>query len=139
MTITAKVMDLLETAIEARVFKTLVKLLETTKLAEALSKSGPYTVFAPTDMAFSKIPKRDIEMLMKDGEKLQSILLHHVLQGEFSVEQLFKSKDLKTMGGTALKTAKANGKQLIGNSVLVETDIKASNGIIHIVDSVILP
>lgn len=133
--------DIVDTAIAAGSFKTLAAALGAADLAGALKGKGPFTVFAPTDAAFAKLPKGTIETLLKPGNKskLQSILKYHVVQGNIGLAQALAAKNAKTLQGEPVQIAFKGGKINISGATLVSADIKASNGIIHVIDSVILP
>jgi uncharacterized surface protein with fasciclin (FAS1) repeats len=132
---------IVETAIGAGSFKTLAKLLETADLVEALSGPGPFTVFAPTDEAFAKLPKETVESLLKpEGrETLTKILKLHVINGRVFSETAAKGATVKTLAGQDLTTKSEGGKVLVGNATVTGADIDASNGVIHVIDTVLLP
>ena len=131
--------DLVDTAVAAGSFKTLATALEATGLVETLKGNGPFTVFAPTDDAFAKLPAGTLEALLKDTQKLKSILLYHVVAGKVMAKDVVKLKSAKTVQGTSAKVTVEGGKVMIDNANVVSTDIIASNGVIHVIDSVILP
>lgn len=134
-------MDIVDTAVSAGSFKTLAAALEAADLIETLKGPGPYTVFAPTDQAFSKLPERTVADLLKpeNKSKLQSILTYHVVPGKVMAEDAVKLSSAKTVNGESFKISVSNGKVMIDDAQVVQTDIYASNGIIHVIDSVILP
>jgi uncharacterized surface protein with fasciclin (FAS1) repeats len=140
--------NIVEIAMEAGNFKTLVTAVKAAGLVEVLSGPGPFTVFAPTDEAFSKLPKGTVEALLKDIPKLKAILTYHVVQGKYMssqvMELLKQNKEVKvntvqgapitlSLKGTMRKTLHVNDAQVI------KADIEASNGVIHVIDKVILP
>ena len=123
-------------------FKTLVAAVKAAGLAETLSSPGPFTVFAPTDAAFAKLPKEQIELLLKDKEKLKGVLLGHVLAGSYNAAAVSKMHDgdkVKTASGKEFTLGLKNNVVTVNGSVVSKTDIQASNGVIHAIDTVILP
>ena len=133
--------DIIDTAIAAGSFKTLAVALKAADLAGALKGKGPFTVFAPTDSAFAKLPKGTVETLLKpeNKSKLQSLLQYHVVQGNIGLSQALAAKNAKTLQGEPVQIDFKSGKINISGATLVSADIKASNGIIHVIDSVIFP
>ncbi len=133
--------DIVETAVAAGSFKTLAKLLGDAGLVETLKGPGPFTVFAPTDEAFAKVPAATLEALAKDKAKLKNVLLYHVVAGKVPAAEALKlaGKGAKTMEGQEAKISVMGGTPMIGNAHIVKTDIMAKNGIIHVIDAVILP
>ena len=113
--------------------------LEKADLLETLRGDGPLTVFAPTDAAFEKIPKADLEALLADKAKLRQVLLYHVVPGRVTAERVVTLSRAKTASGQTLAISSNKGKVRINDSLVEKTDIHASNGIIHVVDTVILP
>ncbi|MFN0084439.1 MAG: fasciclin domain-containing protein [Blastocatellia bacterium] len=132
-------MDIIDTAVAAGSFKTLATALQTAGLVETLKGKGPFTVFAPTDEAFAKLPAGTVEALLKDKEKLTKILLYHVVAGNVMAKDVVKLKSAKTVEGSSVKILVKGGKVMVDNANVVKTDITASNGVIHVIDSVILP
>jgi len=132
---------IVETAIGAGSFKTLAKLLETADLVDALNGPGPFTVFAPTDEAFAKLPKETVESLLKpEGrETLTKILKFHVINGRVFSDTAAKGATVKTLAGQDLTTKSEGGKVLVGNAAVTGADIDTSNGVIHVIDTVLLP
>ena len=129
-------------AVGADNFKTLVAALKAADLVEALDGKGPFTVFAPTDAAFEKLGKETIEAVLKDKEKLTSILKYHVVSGKVMAVDAIKldGKDAKTLSGKTLKIEVVDGGVVLNGKVkVIKTDIKASNGVIHVIDAVLLP
>lgn len=123
-------------------FKTLVAAVKAAGLVEALEGSGPFTVFAPTDEAFAKLGKEKIEALLKDKETLTAILKYHVVSGKVMAEQAVKldGKSAKTLNGKEFKVeVKGGAVYLNGKVKVVKTDIAASNGVIHVIDAVLVP
>jgi uncharacterized surface protein with fasciclin (FAS1) repeats len=131
--------DIVETAVAAGSFNTLATALQAAGLVETLKGKGPFTVFAPTDQAFAKIPKADLDALLKDKAKLTRVLTYHVVAGQVMAADVAKLKQAKTVEGQSVKIdASASGVTVDGAKV-VKADVAASNGVIHVIDSVILP
>jgi uncharacterized surface protein with fasciclin (FAS1) repeats len=130
--------DIVDTAVAAGSFKTLASALQAAGLVETLKGKGPFTVFAPTDEAFAKIPKADLDALLKDKAKLTRVLTYHVVPGKVMAGDVAGLKEAKTVEGQSLKIDTSSGVKVDGANV-VKTDIEASNGVIHVIDSVILP
>ena len=135
-----KSMDIVQTAIGAGLFKTLVAAVQAAGLVETLQGKGPFTVFAPTDEAFAKLPKGTVEDLLKpeNKAKLTAILTYHVVPGKVMAADVVKVKEAKTVQGQSVKIDTSKGVKVDGANV-VKTDIVCSNGVIHVIDSVILP
>ena len=130
--------NIVETAIHAGSFKTLVTAVQAAGLVETLSGPGPFTVFAPTDDAFAKLPKGTVESLLKDKAKLNGILTYHVVPGKVMAADVVKLHSAKTVQGQNL-TVSSNGDVRIDAAKVIKTDILCSNGVIHVIDSVVLP
>lgn len=132
--------NIVQTAVAAGQFKTLVALVKQAGLAGALSGNGKLTVFAPTDAAFKKVPKATLAKLGKDRALLKSVLLYHVAKGNVKAAQVVKLKSAPTLNGKRVRIAVRNGSvYLNGNSRVVKTDIGASNGTIHVINRVLIP
>jgi len=131
--------DIVKTAVDAGVFNTLATALTEAGLIETLQGKGPFTVFAPTDEAFAKLPKGTVEALLKDIEALKKVLLYHVLAGNVMSGDVVKLKDAKTVEGSKVMIKVKDGSVMINNSKVVTADVEASNGVIHIIDTVLLP
>lgn len=133
--------DIVETAVAAGSFKTLAKLLGDAGLVETLKGPGPFTVFAPTDEAFAKVPAATLEALGKDKAKLKSVLLYHVVAGKVMAADALKlaGKGAKTVEGSEAQISVMGQTPMINNAHIVKTDIVAKNGVIHVIDAVILP
>jgi uncharacterized surface protein with fasciclin (FAS1) repeats len=133
--------DIVDTAVGAGQFKTLAAALGAAGLVETLKGSGPYTVFAPTDEAFAKLPVGTVENLLKpeNKAKLTAILTYHVVPGAVMAEQVTKLDEAKTVNGAMVKVSTEDGKVMINDATVVKADIEASNGVIHVIDKVILP
>jgi uncharacterized surface protein with fasciclin (FAS1) repeats len=134
--------DVVDTAVAAGQFKTLAAALEAAGLIEALKGDGPFTVFAPTDEAFAKLPAGTVDTLLKpeNKEKLKAVLLYHVVPGNVTAGQVTKlnGRSVKTLQGSSIKVKTAHGVQ-VDNAKVTQTDIKASNGVIHVIDTVLMP
>lgn len=134
--------DVVDTAVAAGQFKTLAAALEAGGLIEALKGNGPFTVFAPTDEAFAKLPAGTVETLLRpeNKEKLKAVLLYHVVSGNVTADQVTKldGRSVKTLQGSSIKVKTAHGVQ-VDNAKVTQTDIKASNGVIHVIDTVLMP
>ncbi|MCU0710646.1 MAG: fasciclin domain-containing protein [Pirellula sp.] len=133
--------NIVETAVEAGSFKTLVAAATAADLGGALSGPGPFTVFAPTDEAFAKLPKGTVETLLKpeNKAKLQAILKYHVVSGTVMAADVVKVKGAVSLNGQRIAVKVDGGKVAVDSANVVKTDIKCSNGVIHVIDSVILP
>jgi uncharacterized surface protein with fasciclin (FAS1) repeats len=131
--------DIVDTAVEAGSFKTLAAALQAADLVSTLKGAGPYTVFAPTDAAFAKIPKADLDALLKDKKALTKVLTYHVVPGEVMAADVVKLTQAKTVEGSPVKIKVVDGKVMINNANVATTDIAASNGVIHVIDTVIMP
>ena len=133
--------DIVETAVAAGSFKTLAKLLTDAGLIETLKGPGPFTVFAPTDEAFAKVPAATLAALGKDKAALKNVLLYHVVAGKVMAADALKldGKGAKTVQGSEAKITVMGGKPMINQAHIVTTDIIAKNGVIHVIDAVILP
>ncbi len=137
--VAAKQMSIIETAAEAGSFKTLIAAVKAAGLEETLKGKGPFTIFAPTDEAFAKLPAGTVEALLKDKAKLAAILTYHVVAGNVMAADAIKLTEAKTVNGQSFKIVVGKDGVMIDNAKVVKTDIVASNGVIHVIDSVILP
>ncbi|HSM16023.1 MAG TPA: fasciclin domain-containing protein [Gemmatimonadales bacterium] len=135
----AKQADIVDVAVAAGSFNTLATALEAAGLVETLKGSGPFTVFAPTDEAFAKIPKETLNALLADKEKLTAVLTYHVVPGKVMAKQVMGLKNATTVNGKDVTFMIHDGKVMVDNATVVKADIEASNGVIHVIDSVILP
>ncbi|MCY7314097.1 MAG: fasciclin domain-containing protein [Rubrivivax sp.] len=133
----AQAADIVDTAVAAGNFKTLATALQAAGLVETLKGKGPFTVFAPTDEAFAKIPKADLDALLKDKAKLTAVLTYHVVPGKVMAKNV-KAGKVKTVQGSEL-TVSTTGGVMVDNAKVIKTDIVADNGVIHVIDSVVLP
>ena len=130
--------DIVETAVNAGTFKTLLKAVEAADLVEILKSPGPYTVFAPTDEAFAKLPEGTLDSLLQDIPKLKRILTYHAAFGDVRSEDLMQIEEAETVEGSILVIDSSNGIKV--NEVKVVTpDILADNGVIHVIDGVLIP
>lgn len=131
--------DIVDTAVAAKDFKTLVTAVKSAELVDVLKDKGPYTVFAPTDKAFKKVPKEQLEALLKDKEKLQAVLKYHVVPGKVMAADVVKLKSAKTALEKPVKIAVEKDKVKINGANVVKADIECANGVIHVIDAVLLP
>ena len=133
--------DIVEVAVEAGKFKTLAAALKAAGLVDTLKGEGPFTVFAPTDEAFAKLPAGTVESLLKpeNKEKLVAVLTYHVVPGKVLAADVVKLTEAKTVQGGKVTIAAKDGKVTVDGANVVTTDIKAKNGVIHVIDAVILP
>ena len=129
--------DIVETAVAAGSFKTLATALQAAGLVDTLKGKGPFTVFAPTDEAFAKIPKADLDALLKDKAKLTAVLTYHVVGGQVMAKDV-KAGNVKTVQGSNVALATAGGVT-VNNAKVVSADVVASNGVIHVIDTVLMP
>jgi uncharacterized surface protein with fasciclin (FAS1) repeats len=134
-------MDIVDTAVSAGSFSTLVAAVEAAGLAETLKGDGPFTVFAPTDDAFAKLPEGTVEDLLKPEniEKLKGILTYHVVPGKVMAADVVKLETVTTVNGKNITISQKDGAVFIDEAQVVKTDIEASNGVIHVIDMVIMP
>lgn len=131
--------DIVETAAAAGTFKSLAAALQAAGLVQTLKGPGPFTVFAPTDEAFAKIPKADLDALLKDKVKLAAVLSYHVFAGNANSADLRGLKDLSTVQGGRIKIEASKTSLKVDAATVVKADVPASNGIIHVIDSVLMP
>ena len=134
----ASAADIVDTAIAAGQFKTLVTALQKADLVDTLKQKGPFTVFAPTDAAFAKLPADELDALLKDKDKLTAVLTYHVVPGKIMAAQV-KPGEVKTVQGQSFTVSTQGSNVMVDEAKVVKTDIAASNGVIHVIDSVILP
>jgi len=137
----SKKKDIVDTAVAAGSFKTLAAALQAAGLVDTLKGPGPFTVFAPTDEAFAKLPTGTVEDLLKpdNKQKLTSILTYHVVAGKVMAKDVVKLHEAKTVNGQDVKIMVNGGKVMVDNANVVKTDIQCSNGVIHVIDTVLLP
>jgi len=134
-------LNIIDTAVAAGSFKTLAAALTAAGLVDTLKGTGPFTVFAPTDDAFAKLPDGTVDALLKDVPKLKGILTYHVVSGKVMAADVMKmdGKSANTVNGAELKIGTQGGVKLNGTVHVTKTDIDCSNGVIHVVDSVLMP
>ena len=137
LVMSAQAKDIVDTAVDAGSFKTLATALGAAGLVETLKGKGPFTVFAPTDEAFAKIPKADLEALLKDKAKLTAVLTYHVVPGKVMSADV-KAGKVKTVQGSEI-TVTTKGGVMVNKAKVIKTDIVADNGVIHVIDTVIMP
>ena len=130
--------DIVDTAVSAGSFTTLVAAVQAAGLVDTLKGAGPFTVFAPTDEAFAKLPEGTVESLLNDIPKLTKILTYHVVSGQVLAADVVKLTSAKTVEGSEVKIDASNGVK-INDSNVTTADVAADNGVIHIIDSVLLP
>ena len=133
--------DIVDTAIAAGSFKTLVAAIQAAGLVDTLKGKGPFTVFAPTDAAFAKLPAGTVQDLLKpeNKAKLVAILTYHVVAGDVTSKEVVKLTEAKTVEGQTVKISVHDGKVMINDATVVKADIAASNGVIHVIDTVLIP
>lgn len=130
--------DIVDTAVNAGSFSTLVTAVKAANLVETLKGKGPFTLFAPTDEAFAKLPEGTVAALLKDIPKLKKILTYHVVSGKVMAADVMKLKSAKTVEGEDVKIDTSNGVK-VNNSTVTTPDVAADNGVIHIIDTVLMP
>jgi|TARA_A100001391_G_scaffold205463_1_gene207279 uncharacterized surface protein with fasciclin (FAS1) repeats len=135
---TASAADIVDTAKSAGSFDTLVTAVEAAGLVETLKGPGPFTVFAPTDEAFAKIPKYKLDALIADKAALTEVLTYHVVPGKVMAADV-KPGEVKTVQGSPLMVSVKDGKVMVDNATVVQTDIQTDNGVIHVIDTVVMP
>lgn len=131
--------DIVDTAVAAGNFTTLARLLTDAGLIPIMKGPGPYTVFAPTDEAFAKVPKATLDALAKDKAKLQDVLKYHVLTSAWTSDDLRSVKSTGTVQGKPVTFALAGSTVTVNNAKVVKADIKCVNGVVHVIDTVLLP
>lgn len=134
-------MDIVETAASNPAFSTLVAAVKAAGLVETLQSKGPFTVFAPTNDAFAKLPAGTVESLLKpeNKDKLVAILTYHVVAGEVYAKDVVKLTEAKSVEGSNIMIKVTDGKVMVNNANVVQTDLKTKNGVIHVIDTVIMP
>jgi uncharacterized surface protein with fasciclin (FAS1) repeats len=131
--------NIVQTAVAAGEFKTLVSLVKQAGLAGALSGPGPLTVFAPTDAAFAAVPKATLAELGKNPAKLKAVLLYHVVKGDVTAAQVTKLTSAKTLEGGSVPIHVTSGKVYVGDAQVTKTNVITSNGVIHVINHVLIP
>ena len=134
----AQAKDVVDTAVAAGNFKTLAAALDKAGLVQTLKGKGPFTVFAPTDEAFAKVPKADLDALLADKAKLTAVLTYHVVPGSVMAKDV-KSGKVKTVQGSELTLATSGSGVTVDGAQVVKADIVADNGVIHVIDNVVIP
>jgi len=135
--LSAQAKDIVDTAVADGNFKTLATALQAAGLVDTLKGPGPFTVFAPTDAAFAKVPKADLDALLKDKAKLTAVLTYHVVPGKVMAADV-KAGKVKTVQGSELTVATTGGVT-VDNAKVVKADVVADNGVIHVIDTVVIP
>lgn len=131
--------DIVTVAVEAGSFNTLAAALRAAGLVETLQGAGPFTVFAPTDAAFAKLPAGTVEALLNDLPRLRQILTYHVVAGKVEAKDVVNLTSANTVQGSPISISVVDGKVRINDATVVSADVQASNGVIHVIDTVILP
>lgn len=131
--------DIVDTAVAAGSFTTLAAALDAAGLVETLKGTGPFTVFAPTDAAFAKLPAGTVDGLLKDKAKLTSILTYHVVPGKVMAADVVKLDGAKTVNGQSVMIKVVDGKVQVDSATVTQADIETSNGVIHVIDTVLMP
>ena len=135
----AKKQTIAEIAAGSNQFDTLTSLLGTAGLVETLDGKGKFTVFAPTDAAFAKVPKSTLDALAADTEQLKAVLLYHVASGRLTAKKVVKRSSIKTLNGASVKVRVSRKGVKLNNARVVKADVKASNGVVHVINKVLLP
>ena len=131
--------NIVQTAVAAGQFKTLTKLLTRARLVHALEQPGPYTVFAPTDAAFKKVPKQTLNMLLRNRAKLKAVLLYHVVPGKVTAADVVKLSSAKTLNGKSVRIRVSGMNVFVNRATVTKADVMASNGVIHVINRVLIP
>ena len=131
--------DIVQTAVAAGQFKTLARLLSRAGLVGALEKPGPYTVFAPTDAAFAKVPRQTLDALLADKAKLKAVLLYHVVSGKVVAADVVKLSSARTLEGKRVRIKVADTNVFVNTAKVTKPNVMASNGVIHVVNRVLIP
>lgn len=132
-------LDIVGTAVAAGQFKTLTSLLQQTGLDKTLAESGPYTVFAPNDKAFAKVPEKTLDTLASNPDKLKAVLLYHVADGAVKAADVATTSSVETLNGASLPIKANDSVVRVGGAKVIQADVMASNGVIHIIDGVLIP
>ena len=131
--------DIMDTAVAAGSFKMLATALQAAGLVDTLKGKGPFTVFAPTDEAFAKIPKADLDALLKDKAKLTRVLTYHVVPGKVTAAGVTKLSSAKTLAGTSVRIRVSGTNVFVNTAKVTKPDVTATNGVIHVVNRVLIP
>lgn len=132
-------MNIVETAVAAGNFDTLVAAVQAAGLEDTLSEEGPFTVFAPTDEAFDALPEGTLDDLLEDEEALTNVLLYHVADGELMAADVVEMESIETLQGEELTVNVTDDTVMVDGATIITTDIEASNGVIHVIDAVMIP
>jgi uncharacterized surface protein with fasciclin (FAS1) repeats len=132
-------LNVVQTAVAAGQFKTLVSLVKQAGLAKTLSGTGRFTVFAPTDAAFAKVPKATLKQLAADKAKLRAVLLYHVVSGRLTAAKVTKLRSARTLNGAAVRIRVSGGMVYVNGARVVKPNVSASNGVIHVINRVLIP
>ena len=132
-------MNIVQTAVAAGQFKTLTSLLQQTGLDKTLAEGGPYTVFAPTDKAFAKVPKKTLDALLADKAKLKAVLLYHVVAGKVTAADVTKLSSAKTLDGKKVRIRVSGTNVFVNTAKVTKPNVMATNGVIHVVNRVLIP
>jgi uncharacterized surface protein with fasciclin (FAS1) repeats len=139
LAVAAKPQNIVQTAQAAGQFRTLASLLKQAGLANTLASKGPFTVFAPTDAAFARVPKSTLDALANDKEQLKAVLLYHVVKGRVTSKQAVKLSSAKTLAGPAVRIKTTGSSVFVNGAKVTKADIRASNGVIHVINRVLVP
>ncbi|MDM9380420.1 fasciclin domain-containing protein [Chlorogloeopsis sp. ULAP01] len=131
--------DIVETAVNAGSFKTLLKAVDISGLTETIKSPGPYTIFAPTDDAFANLSQETLDSLLQNTEKLKRIVAYHIAFGDVRSDDLAQIDEAETVEGSVIAIESANGKSKVNDANIIKTDILADNGVIHVIDVVLMP
>jgi uncharacterized surface protein with fasciclin (FAS1) repeats len=131
--------NIVQTAVAAGNFKTLTALVQQAGLAKTLAGKGKFTVFAPTDAAFAKVPQATLDALARDKGKLRAVLLYHVAKGKLTASKVVKRKTIKTLNGKRVRVRVSGSKVYVGGARVTTADVAASNGVIHVINKVLIP
>jgi uncharacterized surface protein with fasciclin (FAS1) repeats len=136
---TEKQGNIVQTAVAAGQFTTLAKLLTRAGLVQTLERPGPYTVFAPTDAAFRKVPQQTLNALLQNKAKLKAVLLYHVVPGKVTAAKVVKLSSATTAGGKTVRIRVTGSNVFVNSAKVTKPDVMASNGVIHVIDRVLIP
>jgi uncharacterized surface protein with fasciclin (FAS1) repeats len=130
--------DLVETAVQAGMFNTLLKVVEATDLVDLLKSPGPFTLFAPVDAAFERMPEGALDKLLQDSPRLKKILTYHIVSGDVRSDNFIEIDEAPTIEGSVLVIDSSNGYK-VNQAIVLQPDILAENGVIHVIDSIVMP
>ena len=131
--------NIVQTAVSAGQFKTLASLLTRAGLVGALQQAGPYTVFAPTDAAFEKVPKKTLNALLRSKAKLKAVLLYHVVSGKVPAADVVKLSSAETLNGKSVRIRSSGSNVFVNSAKVTRSDVMATNGVIHVINRVLIP